>query len=53
MLLFGLPILVVAALLDKKDKSAGLSIKNLRFKKDLFANILLALKAIQSGIKTR
>jgi len=51
-LLFGLPILLIAALLDKKDKSAGVNLKNLRLKKGPFANILLALKAIRSGIKT-
>ena len=46
----GLPILALAALLDKKDKSAGLRIRNMTLRQGFPRNIVLLFKAIRVGL---
>jgi len=52
-LVFGLPIFAVAALLDKKDKSAGLKIRNMKFREGAVKNISLLFKAMHDGLLCR
>jgi hypothetical protein len=49
-LVFGLPIFALAPLLDKKDKSAGLKIANMKLRPGAPNNIPLILKAIYAGL---
>jgi GT2 family glycosyltransferase len=52
-LVFGLPIFTLAALLDKKDKSAGLKIRNMKFREGAVKNISILFKAMHDGLLCR
>lgn len=49
-LFLGLPIFNLAAFLDKKDKSAGLRITNIKLGQDFLTNLAALLKAIRDGL---
>jgi len=52
-LVFGLPIFTLAALLDKRDKSAGLRVKNMKFRQGAVKNVSLLFKAMHDGLLCR
>lgn len=49
-LVFGLPIFTLAALLDKKDKSAGLRVRNMRLRQGALENVSLLFRAMHDGL---